>query len=365
MSLTPSGPPLRLIEVTSLLVSTLLLVGVPQTPLSSFTPATGKAGYVGRFTSEPQPRCAWPLSTIVLQGVFDDLEVELEAETANDRWQIEVDGTVSGVVKLVQGRKRYSIVRSPSKKVRTVRLVRRTEAMSKPTRFVAIYANKGARFQSPKLGSKRLLVVGDSISAGFGVDGKNQNEPYSFETANAYMTYGAIASRRLGIECTDIAWSGKKMWPDNTMPEIFDFILPEDRSTQLKPGQEKPFDAIVINLGTNDFGKTNPEEAGWKAGYTAFYKKVRKANPSAHIYFAVGSMMSDNWPPQNKALSTIRRYIASMIDANASDKKLHYLEFETQNVERDGSGSAWHPNQTTQKNMADRLVTALKRDLRL
>lgn len=351
--------------MTALLLSALLTAAPQNAQLAAFPPSQSKAAYVGRFTRETTPRCAWPLSTIALQGVFDELEVEFEAETANDRWQIEVDGTATGVIRLTQGRKRYSIVRSPSKKSRTVRLVRRTEAMSKPTKFVALYANKGAKFQSPKLGSKRLLVVGDSISAGFGVDGKHQNEPYSYETANAYMTYGAIASRRLGIECTDIAWSGKKMWPDNTIPEIFDFVLPEDRSTQQKPGQEKPFDAIVFNLGTNDFGKTNPEEAGWKAGYTAFYKKVRKANPSAHIYFAVGSMMSDNWPPQNKALSTIRRYIASMIDANTSDKKLHYLEFETQNVERDGSGSAWHPNQTTQKNMADRLVTALKRDLRL
>lgn len=352
--------------MTPLFISTLLVAVAPQNAqLAAFTPAQSKAALVGRFTSEATPRCAWPLSTLVFQGVFDELEVEFDAETANDRWQIEVDGTVTGVVKLAQGRKRYSIVRSPSKKSRTVRLVRRTEAMSKPTAFVSAYANKGAQFQSPKIGTKRLLVVGDSISAGFGVDGKHQNEAYSYDTANAYMTYGAIAARQLGMECTDIAWSGKKMWPDNTIPEIFDFVLPEDRSTQLKPGQEKPFDAIVINLGTNDFGQKNPDEAGWKQGYTTFYTKVRRANPGAHIYFAVGSMMSDNWPPQNKALSTIRRYISSMIDANAGDKKLHYLEFETQNVERDGSGSAWHPNQTTQKNMAERLVTALKRDLRL
>ena len=39
------------------------------------------------------------------------------------------------------------------------------------------------------------------------------------------------------------------------------------------------------------------------------------------------------------------------------------LEFETQNLERDGIGSDWHPNLKTHQNMADRLIAAIKTDL--
>ncbi len=71
-------------------------------------------------------------------------------------------------------------------------------------------------------------MIGDSISCGYGNEGKSQNEHFSPDTENARDAYGAIAARRLGADYACVAWSGRKMWPDNTVPEIYDRALPQD-----------------------------------------------------------------------------------------------------------------------------------------
>ncbi|RYD69542.1 MAG: hypothetical protein EOP84_28250 [Verrucomicrobiaceae bacterium] len=73
-------------------------------------------------------------------------------------------------------------------------------------------------------------------------------------------------------------------------------------------------------------------------------------------------MMTDNYPQGHRALSTVRGYLDRLAE-RLNDKRVHRLDFETQKME-DGIGAAWHPNLTTNRKMADRLVEALKRDLR-
>ena len=184
------------------------------------------------------------------------------------------------------------------------------------------------------------------------------------DTENAYMTYGAITARAVGADLVDIAWSGRKMWPDNSIPEVYDYALPADPNTKWDLSQQIP-GAIVINLATNDFGKANPDEKGWTEAYASFIGRLRKRAPKARIYCATGPMMSDNWPPKTKALSTLHRYLEEVVKlrAEAGDKNIALIDFEIQNEQRDGIGSAWHPNVRTHTNMANRLTAALHADL--
>jgi hypothetical protein len=122
---------------------------------------------------------------------------------------------------------------------------------------------------------------------------------------------------------------------------------------------------VIINLATNDFGQQNPDEAGWTKAYGQFISRVRKNYPNAWVYCAIGPMMSDNWPPNNKALSTVRRYIDAIVSEcnRKGDKRVSKIEFPVQDIAKDGGGAAYHPNLKTNRKMANQLIDQLKRDL--
>ena len=77
-------------------------------------------------------------------------------------------------------------------------------------------------------------------------------------------------------------------------------------------------------------------------------------------------MMTDNWPPNNKALTTVKSYLVEVLRLRASvgDDNIRVIEFETQDEARDGIGSDWHPNLKTHRKMADVLEAAIRSDLK-
>lgn len=321
---------------------------------------------VGRFQKSAQGvSCEWPGSAIRASVAAASLKAEFTATTANDRWQVEIDGRPTEILKLIKGNGRYEI-KLPDARMHQILLVRRSEAFQGATEFRG-FSGSGVRYQNPSddesmfRNDRRIEIIGDSISAGFGVDGKAKEEPYSAETANAYLTYGWVAARQLKALPTIVAWSGKKMWPDNTIPEIYDYIFPSTKSGAWSPDSTPKPQSVVINLATNDFGKGIPDEKGWKGGYSAFVKKVRKNYPSAFIYLVTGSMMSDSWPVGAKHLSTLKSWLDS-IQSEMGDAKIKRLDFPVQQ-ESDGIGSSWHPNAVTQAKMGRLLAVAIKGDL--
>lgn len=327
--------------------------------VAQISPADPRICYVGRFEAIGEARtCQWPASEVRLKVKGASLQATIE-EKGKDGWAVVVDGVVRPTLTPKEGTDTYTISLG-NDAVHDVRLVKRTEAFVGTTTFHR-FAVPGGTLLKAEPKKRHLEFVGDSITCGFGNEGKTQNDPFLPETENAYMSYASIAGRAVDADVTLIAWSGRKMWPDNTMPSIYDRILPDHASTT-KWGFRNPApDAVVIHLATNDFGRTNPDEKGWTGAYEAFLKRIRRQYPDAHLYAAMGSMMHDGWPVGNKALSTLRGYLQRMV-ARVGDPKLHLIEFDVQK-EEDGIGSSWHPNLKTHEKMADRLSAALRTDL--
>ena len=63
--------------------------------------------------------------------------------------------------------------------------------------------------QPPAAKERRLLVIGDSISAGFGVLCNSSDGTFTPATESAYHAYPGIAARALDADLQDIAYSGK------------------------------------------------------------------------------------------------------------------------------------------------------------
>ena len=320
---------------------------------------------VGRFDARDAvgPRCQWTASEVALRFRGAELNAKIGDTSGNDRLQIVVDGRPTRVLALEKDLHLYRIATGLSGGEHTVSLFKRTEAFVGIVQYQEFQLSAGGKLLPPKPAKRRIEVIGDSISCGYGDEGANQNEHFTPATENGYLTYGAIAARKFGADFLDIAWSGRKMWPDNTIPEIYDLALPFDKDSAWNFSRQVP-DAVLINMATNDFGRENPDETGWTNAYKAFLARVRKNYPKAVIYCAIGSMMNDGYPPGHHALTTVRAYLTKLVaqENRGGDAKVRLLEFETQDG-KNGIGSDYHPNVKTHEIMAEKFRAALEKDL--
>lgn len=316
--------------------------------------------FTGRFdTSTPGAAVfAWSGSAIALRFTGSAIGVTL-SDGGNNRFDVVVDG-VSRLLAPKAGKNLYSLASGLSDGPHSVSIARRTEAFFGETTFHGFDVPESAWLPGD-LPTRRLEVIGDSISAGYGNEGKN---PCSFEAAteNHSLSYESLAARALSAQLHTEAWSGIGVLRNvdgtttDTMPKRYARTLPERAASSWDFAKFQPH-ALVVNLGTNDFAGGDPGPA-FQAAYASFVAELRGHYPEARIYLAVGSMLDGS--AHTKAAS----YLSAVISARASagDADLALLDLGTQ-LAADDYGCDYHPNLVTHQKMADKLVVALRADL--
>lgn len=241
-----------------------------------------------------------------------------------------------------------------------VELYRRPEADKGTMHFSGFTVTGGALVASPPPFSRRIELVGDSITCGYGNEGASQYCSFTYATENEYLTYGAIAARALQAEHHTIAWSGFGMVrgygqvPEDRLPRIYERTLPKSDFTSTWDFSQWTPDVVVINLGTNDWNGGDPGTP-YNEAYLAFLAAMRARYPQAHVFCAMGPMALDNEAAQWRAR------LGDIIAARraAGDSRVHLIEFPTQDGSL-GYGCDWHPSLDTHEQMANQLVTAVK-----
>jgi lysophospholipase L1-like esterase len=352
--------------VARFLIPLLLCLAPQADPLPvDVSPGDSCIRIVGRFDARDPagPRVAWAGSTIAVKFEGAALNVRLKS-TGADEVQVVVDGAPTSVLKLSKEAALYKAASGLTGKSHTVELFKRTEPLVGTMQLLGFQVSKGGRLlPNPTTLTRRIEVVGDSITCGYGNEAAKESEHFTPGTENNYQAYGAMAARDLKAEYVAVAWSGKWLFGNNAIPLLYDLALPNDPQSKWEFKYWVP-QVVVVNLGTNDFGPRNPTEQEWQDAYKAFIARLRTNYPQCHVFCAVGSMMSDSYPPGRKALSTIRGYTTGLVEAlkKAGDKKVHYVEFDVQDL-KNGIGADWHPSVKTHRLMADRLVAAVKKEL--
>ncbi len=330
------------------------------------SPADPALRFVGRFDrSEPEaPRCAWPASTIAFTVSGGAVRVRL-ADGGRNRWQIVVDGEPRPALSLELGEHDYLVARDLPEGRHLVELVKCTESFVGITRFLGLEIDDSARLLPTEARARRIEVIGDSISCGYGNEAASPDQPFSPKTENAWLAYGAVAARAVQADYFCIAWSGKKLWPDNSIADLYDATLPGEQGSAPWDFSLWTPDVVVINLGTNDFyGRPSPDPAGWVDAYVKFIARLRVHYPRAAIYCTLGTMLEDRPPtfrPRGIALDCLRK-IAAAANSGSDAPPVRLIDFGVQSREN-GIGANWHPSAKTHALMADQLAAALRKDL--
>jgi lysophospholipase L1-like esterase len=312
--------------------------------------------YTGRFTDDY--RFGWSGSRI---------ETELEGSSISAVLEL-VSGKTAAITAVVDGQEKTLILNAGQKiyplaeelevgKRHRVVLFKRSEGSIGTVKFGGFLLPDGGELFKVAAPERRILVIGDSITCGYGNEAKTVEEGNTVENENGYRSYAAIAARDLNAGLMMICWSGRGMYRNrqvlndtvDTIPKIFDRTLPAEAGLPWDHSRFIP-DVVVINLGTNDMstqgGKPPLGKDDYIAAYTAFLSRIRSLYPEAKIILSSGPMaykpVSD-WLPE----------IAAQFEGAST---LLYAPLSG----AEDRGGHWHPSVKKDKAMAAELTAHIK-----
>lgn len=326
-----------------------------------------KVRFIGRFDfSDPQgPRFAWSASTIIARFYGTGISVRLSSPSSN-YFTVLLDGAVVIPRLHVTGENIYTLASNLPLGNHDIELVKRTEFNIGMVQYLGFEVENGELLEHPNLNTsaynpgRRIEIIGDSISCGFGNEGDPATE-YEPIYDNAYLAFGPLCARMLKAEFMVISCSGYGIMreytgnTDNIMPNVYDLVLPDFQTKWDFSGWIPQI--VVINLGTNDFSfGFIPDREAFVQSYIRFIRRVRANYPDAHIICSIGPVIKD------EVLEKTREYlIHGVIDYFKSngEKQIHFLEFETQK-EENGYGITYHPSVRTHEIMASKLAEKIR-----
>jgi hypothetical protein len=176
-------------------------------------------------------------------------------------------------------------------------LYKRTEASMGQAPFLGLLLEPGAGLlPGPPRRSLRLEFYGDSITAGACDEDPGADQYDDLSTHNHFRSYGAITARNLGAESVSISISGIGLcesWDPRVMGQIYDKLYVDPSGTAWDWSGPAP-DAVVVNLGQNDYGfpdsQWRPFPSDFGQRYVELVGAIGARYPGARIFCVLGGM---------------------------------------------------------------------------
>ncbi len=231
------------------------------------------------------PRFDWSGSSVTASFTGTGIAVRLgNADTGSgpNRMQVVIDGTPDpDELELPDGTDvTYVLASGLAAGTHTVEVYKRTEGYYGAVQFLGFQAeddsDTGWAIAPSTAPSRHLEIIGDSISAGYGVLSPSvtcKGAQY-LDYQDAYLAYGLDTARELSATAVSIAQSGKGVYRDNTgstthqLPYLYPLTLASDT---VDYDFAQPVDAVLIDLGTNDFAQGDAGEYQFKENFEAAY----------------------------------------------------------------------------------------------
>jgi hypothetical protein len=229
----------------------------------------------------------------------------------------------------------------------TVELFRRSESQTGTTTFLGFDFGSGTMIDPPKRKVRHIEIIGDSSSAGFGIEGVGMTDsegrcPYPDDAAkweNFHKAYGSLMGDILDAEVYGSVLSGKGIYqngwtPDlETIPIMWLRTIPFDNVTVWDFSQWKA-DVVIIMAGGNDFTIGKPYDDGpasladFTQAYRQFVANIRTQYANAQIVLTVSPTTDDDNPPGRATRTNIQSGAHTVVDErNAQgDAKTWYFE---------------------------------------
>ena len=340
------------------------------------SPADTHIQYAGRISFQNPERPAFNFPGIQIAAAFEGTSLKMMAKPRSGYFMAQIDGAEPQKVAFTGEKDSVVTLATALADGRhEVRLMYAIEGFEFHPEFWGFIVDSGRRLvDTTPLPDRKLEFIGNSITCGYGNEGTDPNQRFSYDTENHYYSYAALTARNLGAQHWVVARSGigayrnyggpKAGTPDSNMPAQYEYTgyAPEPawRQNDGLDGERWDFsryqpDVVCINLGTNDLSTNNYDTTLLKQGYQQLLKMVRRHNPEAKIVLLCGSMLN------GKELDVAKQLLDEVTaEANqAGDREVYRFNFAPQNGDL-GYGCDWHPSLRQHEKMARELTDWLR-----
>lgn len=277
-------------------------------------------------------------------------------------------------VKCTEGAGWYELFSAPQEGRHTLRVIKLSENARGKAGLLALETDGAVLPADSRQEPLSIEFIGDSITCGFGNEAPGRDAPFDTSEENGWMSFGAVAGRRLGaaynmVSVSGIATHAPKHRPPHgkSMAEVYgfsDIYLAErlGREPERWDFHHHKKDIVVINLGTNDVAPirfytdlavADEEERYFEEKYREFIGFVRKCNgPDAWIVCTLG-------PLDYYLYSNMERAVAQY-QAESGDSRVRCFRLVGVNLMTEGYGAISHPSLKTQARMGEELATRLR-----
>lgn len=298
---------------------------------------------------------------------------ERNGEDYRPRYAVIVNGEIILDECLSESAKEISLFSGDEPRDASVKIIHLSEANNGAVGVIGIRTVSDVADPVAPAPEKDLHIefVGDSITCAYGVEGKDQYEGFKTSTENFMKSYAYLTAERLNAEYSTVCYSGYgavssyssdgSRKTDGLIGDQYGFVGSKSPYREAWDHSAHPVDVVVVNIGTNDNTYVGKDYEGRSPGFVDAYldllKTIYTAHPEAKIICTVGTMgCSEMYPYIEEAIEKLREYTGNKCSITS------YLSV-TQDMNRDGLGSDWHPSPATHEKSAAVLADKICRVL--
>lgn len=244
---------------------------------------TPEVRYVGRTEISSEKEVAFDWSGTYFSTILCGKSMKMAVSSEGESWfNVFTDGVQTDVICINTPDTLVTVVDGLSKGKHEIRIQKRTEGEFGNVRIKNFVLPRGASLQCPESPSRHIEFIGNSLTCGFGTEGKSADEPFKLSTENCNLSYSTRIADYFSADYTLIAHSGQgavRNYGDSvrvSKVNMQDRMLRAfDMKETLWQGGYTP-DIVVISLGSNDFStEPHPYKSEFVKGYSNIISQIR------------------------------------------------------------------------------------------
>ncbi len=320
--------------------------------------------YIGRFDFSDPKKVVFDWPGVYIYAKFEGTSCSVRLSDSTDEYQVIIDNHAPRL--LLMGNHDINRVASglSDSTSHTIMIQKRTESLVGKGIFMGFVLDNGRTLLTPdKRPDRRIEFIGNSITCGYGILGDTSNCHFSPQTEDAGMSYAGIISRNLNADYHLISYSGrgvvrnygdKNKTSADPMPGLYDRTCCFDSTMKWDFSKWVP-QAVVINLGTNDFStEPFPDKIVFQAAYNTLIDRVRSLYSGVTIFCISGPMIGE---PCTDYISEV---VKEQQQKEGMVKDVFFIQIPRSIMSVTDWGCDMHPNIFGAIKMADVAVPLIK-----